>query len=733
MASCKKCNKRHNTLLHFEPNTTGTVNSNNIEHNVESAIEGEESTNAAVASEVNTHATKKCSQVLLATALVKVQDSKGQETEIRALLDAGAQSNFCTEKLYNKLKLPKNHIKHAVSGVGKSHININYSVNIEIKSSYNLFKVNLPFLIINTITEKLPSSSFDTQELAIPENIQLADPSFNISRDVDILLGSQVFWQILRQGQLKLSNSQLTLQKTVLGWVVGGSSNMNFNKNVKSISCLTTNSTLDEQLQKFWNLEECQGHGNTPKKQQYLNESDLACEKHFLENHKRDTTGRFTGDLFNILIRYRTHKYVFTGDVSKMYRQINICPKERRFQRILWRPEPDMELKCYELATVSYGTASAAFLAVRCLHQLADENMSTYPEACHIIKNDFYMDDVLSGSDTTEKLIKLQRDIQNILASGAFEMRLVGPVIIVAKLIIQNLWKANIGWDDMVPADIYDKWQQFKNELINLNKLSISRYSLNSNAVRIELHDNPADLISRGCEVNALLCSNLWFHGPEWLAQDESEWPKNDLNLNLKEIPEQRVVANLSVNSRDFIVFDKFSKLTKLQRVIAYIFRFYNNSKASNGRVNGPLNANELQHALNVLIKLSQQESFPKEYQSLLKGTQINTTKSILNSRPLTPLSTDPNDLNPLTPAHLLIGRSLTSLPDLNYMDLPQNRLSMYNVNQQIIQHYWSRWHREYIAELQSRVKWKRNFQQLLKPDVLVIIKEDNQPPVTGN
>ncbi|KAJ8966947.1 hypothetical protein NQ317_006777 [Molorchus minor] len=67
----------------------------------------------------------------------------------------------------------KNKINHAVSGVGKSVTNIKYSVNMEIRSQCNTFKVNLSFLVINSITEKLPVASFDAQELNIPENIHL--------------------------------------------------------------------------------------------------------------------------------------------------------------------------------------------------------------------------------------------------------------------------------------------------------------------------------------------------------------------------------------------------------------------------------------------------------------------------------------------------------------------------------------------------------------------------------
>nr|XP_033323536.1 uncharacterized protein LOC117218910 [Megalopta genalis] len=64
---------------------------------------------------------------------------------------------------------------------------------------------------------------------------------------------------------------------------------------------------------------------------------------------------------------------------------------------------------------------------------------------------------------------------------------------------------------------------------------------------------------------------------------------------------------------------------------------------------------------------------------TLLTYEQLNTyvvqIEAILNSRPLTPLSSDPNDLQSLTPAHFLIGESLTSLPEHDFTTIATNNI----------------------------------------------------------
>lgn len=110
--------------------------------------------------------------------------------------------------------------------------------------------------------------------------------------------------------------------------------------------------------------------------------------------------------------------------------------------------------------------------------------------------------------------------------------------------------------------------------------------------------------------------------------------------------------------------------------------------------------------------------------------TILTQIESILNSRPICPISNDPNDLNPLTPGHFLIGTSLNALAEENVEDISTNRLNKYQQIQQVIQSFWRRWSKEYLHNLQQRHKWKFNDLRTLQPGLLVVLREDNVHPL---
>ncbi|XP_015436991.1 PREDICTED: uncharacterized protein LOC107192287 [Dufourea novaeangliae] len=128
-------------------------------------------------------------------------------------------------------------------------------------------------------------------------------------------------------------------------------------------------------------------------------------------------------DLISILIRFRQFPVVLNADIAKMYRQIMITPEQRCLQRILWREEPTQPIVTYELNTVTYGTASAPFLATRVLRQVGLDNIDTYPIVSHIIMQDFYVDDLLTGTDTIEQAKIFKRDVSRLLREAGFELR----------------------------------------------------------------------------------------------------------------------------------------------------------------------------------------------------------------------------------------------------------------------------------------------------------------------
>ncbi|XP_076660148.1 uncharacterized protein LOC143363455 [Halictus rubicundus] len=115
-------------------------------------------------------------------------------------------------------------------------------------------------------------------------------------------------------------------------------------------------------------------------------------------------------------------------------------------------------------------------------------------------------------------------------------------------------------------------------------------------------------------------------------------------------------------------------------------------------------------------------------YEGLL--TFINQIEAILNSRPITPLSTDPNDLQALTPGHFIVGEPLTSVPDYDFTETPVGRLSSWQHIQLMREHFWKRWAKDYLQEQIARKKWFKQRATSIAVGVLVIIREDDAPPL---
>lgn len=122
-------------------------------------------------------------------------------------------------------------------------------------------------------------------------------------------------------------------------------------------------------------------------------------------------------------MKWSSHPIVLIADVYKMYRQVKVAHADVDFQRVLWRDDPETEIKDYKLLRVTFGTASAPYLAVKSLQQVAQNEGSEFPLASVKVKTDFYVDDLMTGVETVEDGILLFDELNKLLTKGGFELQ----------------------------------------------------------------------------------------------------------------------------------------------------------------------------------------------------------------------------------------------------------------------------------------------------------------------
>lgn len=128
-------------------------------------------------------------------------------------------------------------------------------------------------------------------------------------------------------------------------------------------------------------------------------------------------------DLFTLLIQWRKFEIAFTGDIEKMYRQIWMNDEDAKFQRIIWRNSNTEPLQPYTLQTVTFGTSSAPFQAIRCLFKVAEDIASAEPQIAELIRKNFYVDDLLGCAETPHEASEMREKTQTILDEYGLKLR----------------------------------------------------------------------------------------------------------------------------------------------------------------------------------------------------------------------------------------------------------------------------------------------------------------------
>ena len=127
--------------------------------------------------------------------------------------------------------------------------------------------------------------------------------------------------------------------------------------------------------------------------------------------------------LDQILMRFRTYLVAVTGDISKMYREVELCPSDRQLHRFLWRPEKTQPIGDYLMNRVTFGVTSSPYVAVKVLQQTADDHSSPTSSAHWHIHHSFYVDDLLAGAEDEDSALQLYQDLRQVLLQGGFQLR----------------------------------------------------------------------------------------------------------------------------------------------------------------------------------------------------------------------------------------------------------------------------------------------------------------------
>ena len=127
--------------------------------------------------------------------------------------------------------------------------------------------------------------------------------------------------------------------------------------------------------------------------------------------------------LIDVLLRFRLHRVALTADVSKMYRAIELANQNRDLHRFVWRRSPDQPLQDYHMTRVTFGVSASSFVANMSVKQNALDFALEYPQAVTAVEKSFYVDDGLTGADSVEEALQLQKQLQELFSRGGFLLR----------------------------------------------------------------------------------------------------------------------------------------------------------------------------------------------------------------------------------------------------------------------------------------------------------------------
>ena len=238
-----------------------------------------------------------------------------------------------------------------------------------------------------------------------------------------------------------------------------------------------------------------------------------------------------------VLVRWRTGRIGFAGDIAKMFHSIDIPIEDQMLHLFLWQEgdgegEPDI----FAITTVNMGDRPSATIAQAALKKTAEKESVKYPEESAIVCDSTYMDDILGSVETEEEMLRITKNIEVMIGTAGFIIKdwaysfqtrdqktlmkvlglqwnteldtliftelpdigeeeatkrivmscvhriydplgLLAAFILKFKLLLRLIWanEEDFDWDDLLPGHLQAEWLTLKAELESVAKIQFKR------------------------------------------------------------------------------------------------------------------------------------------------------------------------------------------------------------------------------------------------------------------
>ncbi|XP_028409237.1 uncharacterized protein LOC114531819, partial [Dendronephthya gigantea] len=129
--------------------------------------------------------------------------------------------------------------------------------------------------------------------------------------------------------------------------------------------------------------------------------------------------------LFDILIKFRGFPIGIASDVEKAFHQIEIAPKDRRMLRFLWFDDitkDHPEIIHYQFCRLVFGLTPSPAILSTVIEQHLESQMEEHPEMVSLLKDSFYVDDMIGGSWDDSGAIEIYEKSNKIMGEGGFKL-----------------------------------------------------------------------------------------------------------------------------------------------------------------------------------------------------------------------------------------------------------------------------------------------------------------------